>query len=193
MTPAGVVVVGGSAAGVAAAEAVRRSGFDGPITVIGDEPHPPYTRPALSKALLRGTAGAESVHLPAPDAGIDFRPGRQATGLDTARRRVLLADGEALEYIGVVVATGARARTLRRGAGGETVLRSLDDAIRLRVVRLAAIEAGAIPSELTRDHVLAVAEILPGPRDHRQIQLPGHVTAHREGTVLRFRRTAAPL
>jgi 3-phenylpropionate/trans-cinnamate dioxygenase ferredoxin reductase component len=132
MTPPGVVVVGGSAAGVAAAEAARRSGFDGPITVIGDEPHPPYTRPALSKALLRGTAGAESVHLPAPDAGIDFHPGRRATGLDTARRRVLLADGEALGYTGVVVATGARARTLRRGACGETVLRSLDDAIRLR-------------------------------------------------------------
>ncbi|MBO9522554.1 MAG: tRNA lysidine(34) synthetase TilS [Nocardioidaceae bacterium] len=69
---------------------------------------------------------------------------------------------------------------------------ALPRALLTRVIRLAAIEAGAIPSELTREHVLAVAEIVEGARDHRQIQLPGHVTAYREGTDLRFRRTETP-
>ncbi|WAM19947.1 NAD(P)/FAD-dependent oxidoreductase [Rhodococcus sp. JS3073] len=131
MSPAGVVVVGASAAGIAAAEAARRAGFDGPITIIGDEPHPPYTRPALSKALLCGTEPAESVHLPRPEDGIDFLPGR-AIGLDIKRKRVTLSGGGALEYSGVVIASGARARQLRPDGAGETVLRSLDDAVRLR-------------------------------------------------------------
>ncbi|HET6165887.1 MAG TPA: tRNA lysidine(34) synthetase TilS [Marmoricola sp.] len=76
------------------------------------------------------------------------------------------------------------------GDGLDTsALEALDPATTHRVVRMACIEAGAIPSELTRDHVLAVADILLGARDPRQIQLPGHVTAYRDGTLLRFRRT----
>ncbi|HEX2894977.1 MAG TPA: tRNA lysidine(34) synthetase TilS [Marmoricola sp.] len=76
------------------------------------------------------------------------------------------------------------------GNGLDTsALEGLDPATKHRVVRMACLDAGAIASELTRDHVLAVADILYGARDHRQIQLPGHVTAYREGTVLRFRRT----
>jgi tRNA(Ile)-lysidine synthase len=76
------------------------------------------------------------------------------------------------------------------GTGLDTsALEGLDPATKHRLVRIACLDAGAIPSELTREHVLAVAEILYGARDSRQIQLPGHVTAYREGTVLRFRRT----
>jgi tRNA(Ile)-lysidine synthase len=63
----------------------------------------------------------------------------------------------------------------------------LGDAVRSRVVRAAAIEAGAIPSELTRDHVRAVLGLLGSTG--KAIQLPGHVTAYAEGEVLRFRRT----
>lgn len=82
---------------------------------------------------------------------------------------------------------------VRVEGGFETsALETFAGALQTRVVRLAAIEAGAIPSELTREHVLAVVEIVYGARDHRQIQLPGHVTAYREGTVLRFRRTETP-
>ena len=62
-------------------------------------------------------------------------------------------------------------------------------AIRHRVIRLACLEAGAIGSELTREHVLAVADLVHAGRDPRQIQLPGHVTAYRDGTSLRFRST----
>jgi tRNA(Ile)-lysidine synthase len=75
---------------------------------------------------------------------------------------------------------------------GGVDLDEIDDAgaaIRSRVVRAAAIEAGAIPSELTHAHVLAVLGLLG--TTGKEIQLPGHVTAYAEGEVLRFRRTAA--
>lgn len=81
-------------------------------------------------------------------------------------------------------------QAVRVGDGLDTsALEPLDPATQHRVIRMACIQAGALPSELTRDHVLAVAEIVYGVRDARQIQLPGHVTAYREGTVLRFRPT----
>ncbi|RNM16751.1 tRNA lysidine(34) synthetase TilS [Nocardioides pocheonensis] len=76
------------------------------------------------------------------------------------------------------------------GDGLETsALDGLDPATKHRVIRIACLDAGAISSELTREHVLAVAEIVHRARDGRQIQLPGHVTAYRDGAVLRFRRT----
>lgn len=68
-------------------------------------------------------------------------------------------------------------------------LATLDPAVRHRVIRRAAVEAGAIASELTRGHVLAVAAIALGPDGGKQIQLPGHVTAYRTSTQLRFRHT----
>lgn len=87
------------------------------------------------------------------------------------------------------------AETRFRDLGGPEGLRVTDllahpAAIRHRVVRLAAVEAGAIPSELTRSHILAVVEVVLGPGGGKQIQLPGHVTAYREGGLLRFRRTS---
>jgi tRNA(Ile)-lysidine synthase len=68
-------------------------------------------------------------------------------------------------------------------------LTRLDAAIRHRVVRLACLAAGAIASELSRDHVLGVSALALGPHGGKQVQLPGHVTAHRAGPTLRFRRT----
>jgi tRNA(Ile)-lysidine synthase len=70
-------------------------------------------------------------------------------------------------------------------------LARLDAAIRHRVVRLACLAAGAIPSELTRDHVLGVSALALGPDGGKQVQLPGHVTAYRVGPMLRFRRTTS--
>jgi tRNA(Ile)-lysidine synthase len=63
-------------------------------------------------------------------------------------------------------------------------------AVRLRVLRLTALEAGCPASELFRVHVLALADLVTRPPSHRQVQLPGHLTAYREGDLLRFRRTA---
>lgn len=99
---------------------------------------------------------------------------------------LLREDAEALD---------AEAEARLRDLAGPDGLRVADllallAAVRHRVVRLAAVEAGAIPSELTRSHVLAVVEVVLGPDGGKQIQLPGHVTAYREGGLLRFRRTS---
>jgi NADPH-dependent 2,4-dienoyl-CoA reductase/sulfur reductase-like enzyme len=122
-----------------AAESARTAGFEGRITLVGDEAHPPYTRPALSKALLRGHQSAETVQLPPIDVGAEIRPGVAATALDADRRRVGLSDGDWIEYTELVIATGARARTLGDLPGtsenslcAERTLRSLDDAVALR-------------------------------------------------------------
>jgi 3-phenylpropionate/trans-cinnamate dioxygenase ferredoxin reductase component len=124
-----VVVVGGSLAGVTAADAVRRGGYDGPVTVIGAEPA--YARPPLSKGVLTGSESLESVRLPALPSDVTVRAG-VAAGLDLTTSRVTLADGEQLPYETLVIATGSRARTIA-DPGRENVLRTLDDATALRV------------------------------------------------------------
>ena len=105
-----LVVVGASLAGVRAAAAARRAGWDGDIVVVGDEPHMPYTRPPLSKELLTSPAQDVSHHLlpAAPEA--TWLLGRRATGLDRAARRLDLADGEQLPYDRLIIATGCRPR-----------------------------------------------------------------------------------
>jgi NADPH-dependent 2,4-dienoyl-CoA reductase/sulfur reductase-like enzyme len=127
-----IVVVGASQAGCGAAAALRGFGFDGDITMIGDEPHRPYTRPPLSKAVLVGAESEHSVFLSVP-GDVQLRTGVTAVGLDRANNAVELADGERLRYDGLVIATGARAR--RPGNAVDSVqntLRGLDDAVALR-------------------------------------------------------------
>lgn len=69
-TPADrVVVVGNGIAGLTAADTLREAGFDGELTIVGDEPHPAYSRPALSKALLLDDADLTSHELPRPATG----------------------------------------------------------------------------------------------------------------------------
>jgi 3-phenylpropionate/trans-cinnamate dioxygenase ferredoxin reductase subunit len=130
------VVVGASLAGVTAVDALRLRGFDGHLTLIGDEPHRAYSRPALSKGILTGAESAGSVLLPPVGPDVEVLSGVRATGLDLAGRRVRLAGGGRLPYDMLVIATGARARRLTPD-GGEIVLRGLDDALALRD-RLAA-------------------------------------------------------
>jgi NADPH-dependent 2,4-dienoyl-CoA reductase/sulfur reductase-like enzyme len=130
-----VVVVGGSLTGLRVVEQLRRHGHAGPVTVVSEEVHPPYDRPPLSKQVLRG---AEPVHL--RDAAAlaateaEFLPGRRATGVDVAGRRLRLDDGRALRYDSLVVATGVAARQLPFGhdLAGVHTLRTLDDAVALR-------------------------------------------------------------
>ncbi|MGA4996176.1 NAD(P)/FAD-dependent oxidoreductase [Nonomuraea bangladeshensis] len=137
-----IVVVGASLAGLRAAETLREQGFTGSLTVVGDEPHPPYDRPPLSKQVLLGQAAADTTGLPMrrnPDA--EWLLGVPATGLDPLRKRVLLADGERLAYDRLLIATGTRARPWpnpdEAALDGVFTLRTCDDAGRL-AERLAA-------------------------------------------------------
>jgi NADPH-dependent 2,4-dienoyl-CoA reductase/sulfur reductase-like enzyme len=130
-----VTVVGGSLAGLSTARALRDAGFEGRVTVVGDEPHRPYDRPPLSKELLSGRMTPADLALEAEDEdlGVDWRLGARATGLRPADRAVELADGTQVRSDGVVLATGARARTLpgTEGIRGVHTLRTLEDAVAL--------------------------------------------------------------
>lgn len=110
-----VVVVGAGAAGVAAAETIRREGYQGSLVLLGDEAALPYDRPPLSKQVLVGTWDADRTVLRTEDhyTELDVRlhHGR-ASGLDLDRRLVQLADGAALAFGALVIATGVRPRQL---------------------------------------------------------------------------------
>ncbi|MCE3035852.1 FAD-dependent oxidoreductase [Streptomyces sp. CMSTAAHL-2] len=138
-----IVVVGASLAGLRAAEALREQGFTGSLTVVGDEPHPPYDRPPLSKQVLLGVAPADSTGLPMRrDPEADWVLGVRATGLDTLGKRVLLDNGESLPYDRVLIATGTRARPWPNPAeaalDGVFTVRTREDAAGLA----AALDAG---------------------------------------------------
>ncbi|KUO07484.1 pyridine nucleotide-disulfide oxidoreductase [Streptomyces sp. DSM 15324] len=129
-------MVGASLAGLSAVRALRKQGYDGRLVVIGDEPHRPYDRPPLSKEFLAGTLGEADLALETDgeDLGAEWLLGVRATGLDRTERAVRLADGRELKADGIVLATGAAARTLpgAEGLAGVHTLRTLDDARALR-------------------------------------------------------------
>ena len=106
------MIVGASLAGLTAAETLRAEGFTGSLTVIGDEPYLPYDRPPLSKEVLTGWVPAEHTQLPRHEtlAGVEWRLGVAATGLDLAAKHVRLADGHTVLYDRLLIATGTRAR-----------------------------------------------------------------------------------
>ena len=133
-----VVIVGASTAGLTTAEALRREGYTGELTLIGDEKALPYDRPPLSKQVLAGTwdpgktlLRPETVYA---DNNIELRLGTPASGLDLAGRTVALASGDQVGYDGLVIATGVTPRELPYGheLAGVHVLRTLDDTLALR-------------------------------------------------------------
>jgi 3-phenylpropionate/trans-cinnamate dioxygenase ferredoxin reductase subunit len=144
-----VVVVGASLAGATAAVTLREEGFQGAITLVGAEPHPPYERPPLSKEVLRGESTLEKAFVRPPswygDNEVELRLGVAATRIDPSDRIVELADGETLAYDALLVATGGRNRSLPvPGAelDGVLGLRTIDDAERIRAA--AAGGSGAV-------------------------------------------------
>ena len=154
----GVLIVGGSVGGLRTAEALRRNGYADPITLLEADGHLPYDRPALSKKLLGAGGAAAVVHLRTQQdldqARIDVRLRARAGSLDTAGRTLRLADGGAIGYSALVLATGARARELP-GLPRPAVhyLRTLDDAHRLRggiesAASAVVVGAGFIGSEV---------------------------------------------
>lgn len=133
-----IVVVGAGQAGLQTADAVRSGGFQDGVILIGDEPHPPYHRPPLSKGFLLGETAAPQLTIRSAEAlqrkGIEFLQGVRAEAVDRAARRVDLSDGRRLEYAGLCLATGGRPRKLALpGADLPNVLalRSLADAFAL--------------------------------------------------------------
>ncbi|MEY9215490.1 FAD-dependent oxidoreductase [Thermobifida halotolerans] len=152
-----IVIAGAGMAGLTTAESLREAGFDGTITLVGAEPHPPYERPPLSKEVLtgrgsgRGVALRSDTELAALD--LDLRLGVRAAALRPAERAVRLSDGTALPADGVVIATGARARRPEADLPGLHVLRTIDDAeaIRadlLRHRRAVVVGAGFVGAEV---------------------------------------------
>lgn len=130
-----IVIVGNGISGVTAADTLRAGGFDGDLTLVGDELHAAYSRPALSKALLRDEGDLTAHLLPPPTHDATELLGHRATGLDVEAREVLLAGSDRLPYDGLVIATGCRARRLGTGQEDppqELTLRTLDDALELR-------------------------------------------------------------
>ena len=173
-----IVIVGASLAGLRAAEALRHESYDGRLVMIGDEPHLPYDRPPLSKELLAGEWEAEQIALrkqPYDDLDLDLRLGRRAAGLDLAARAVDLDGDERIAFDGLVIATGARPRTLpdMPPLDGIFVLRTLDDSLAIRArldarPRVVVIGAGFIGSEVAatcrqRGLDVTVLEMLPVP------------------------------
>lgn len=126
-----VVIVGNGVAGLTAGDTLRRLGFEGRITVVGQERHATYSRPALSKAALAPGDEMEVNFLPEAAHGGALLPGRSATGVDPDTRTVTLDDGSTLTYDGLVIASGADARRFT-DSDREYTLRSLDDAQILR-------------------------------------------------------------
>jgi NADPH-dependent 2,4-dienoyl-CoA reductase/sulfur reductase-like enzyme len=174
-----IAIIGASLAGLRAAEALRQRGFTGELTVVGAEPHLPYDRPPLSKQVLLGTWPLEQTFFRRKvgyeSLALDLRLGVRATSLDVSRRLVELSHGPALEFDGLILATGARVRTLPNmpELEGLHVLRGLDDARRLRddlaaARRVVVVGAGLIGLEVAascraRGLEVTAVEALPVP------------------------------
>lgn len=154
-----VVIVGAGQAGSEAAAALRQAGHEGPITLLGNESHPPYRRPPLSKDYLAGKSRHEDLYVKPVEAyaklRIDFHPGRQVVELDRKFKRVRLDDGESVSYDKLILATGGRPRRLEL-AGSDWLnvhyIRTIDDIDGLRAAflpgaRIVIIGAGYIGLE----------------------------------------------
>ena len=130
----GVVVIGAGQAGASLVAKLRSEGYEGPITLIGEEPVPPYQRPPLSKKYLLGEMALERLYLRpesyCAEAGIDLRLGVRVTGIDRAARAVVMG-AERLGYEHLVLTTGSRPRHLPAAIGGDLggvhVVRTLAD------------------------------------------------------------------
>ncbi len=124
------VIVGAGQAGGWAARTLRDAGFAGEIVMVGDETHPPYQRPPLSKEVLLGHKPPESTYLWPSGLDVDLRSCTRAGRIDRALKRLELEDGSFLEYDKLILATGGRVRRL--DIPGAYYLRTIEDALRLR-------------------------------------------------------------
>ncbi len=132
-----VIIVGASMGGLRAAEALRRFGYAGPITVIGEERHTPYNRPPLSKEVLAAEVSHEAVAFPQRDstADVNWLLGTKVESADLEHGTVTDSKGETHAYGTLIIATGLRPKRLEVANGelaGRHAVRTLDDALALR-------------------------------------------------------------
>ncbi len=143
-----VVIVGAGFGGWRLVEALRRDGYDGAITLLGDETYAPYDRPPLSKQVLSGKWDVERATLATPErlaaSRATLRLGVRATGLDIESNTVELDDGSRIDGTHIVIATGTRARRLPYSADDDIfTLRNRDDEQRMRHA-LERLDAGSV-------------------------------------------------
>ncbi len=138
-----IVIVGAGHAGGTCAAQLRQNGFDGDITLIGAEPSPPYQRPPLSKAWLKGEVEADALLLRPEsfyaDQRVTLRTGTEVTGLNRITKTLTLADGSSLGYDKLVLAAGVETRRLSLPGGDEPSLLSLRTAADADRVRAAMV------------------------------------------------------
>lgn len=159
MNTGSFVVIGGGLAAAKAVETLREQGFDGPLTLIGDEPERPYERPPLSKGYLQGKKTSDDLFVHDDhwyaDHNVDTRFGDAAVSIDRERRSVGVASGHTITYDHLLLATGSRPNTLKiPGAelGGVFYLRRIGDSDQIRAAfgsakRLVVIGGGWIGLE----------------------------------------------
>lgn len=172
-----VVVVGASLAALRATEALRREGFSGQLTVVGEEPHEPYDRPPLSKEYLAKGVDRSALALRKQgyeELDITWRLGTRAHSLDVEARTIGVGE-EFLAFDGLVIATGAHPRSLPTAPAlpGVHTLRTVEDADLIATdlehgARLCVIGAGFIGAEVAataraRGNAVTVLEALPQP------------------------------
>ena len=174
-----VVILGAGHAGGTAAALLRQYGHEGPITLVGEEPIPPYQRPPLSKAWLKGEADADSLALKPlefyAEHDIDFRPSTRALSLNRGAKTVALSDGSEVSYDALILATGARAIALPiPGAelDGVMFLRTAADAEHLKATvgpgkRLAVVGGGYIGLEVAASGRALGADVVVLEREDR--------------------------
>lgn len=132
-----VVIVGASMGGLRAAETLRKSGYEGRLVVIGDEPHAPYNRPPLSKEVLAEQVDHAAVAFPLSESldDVEWVLGNAVVSTDLDAQTITLADGQVVEYNSLIIASGLRPRRLElpgQPAKGAHAIRTLDDAMALR-------------------------------------------------------------
>lgn len=174
-----VVILGAGHAGGTAAALLRQYGHTGKITLVGEEPIPPYQRPPLSKAWLKGEADADSLALKPlefyAEADIDFRPGVRGVKLARSAKTLTLSDGQTLTYDYLILATGARAIKLPvPGAdlSGLLELRTAADAEALKAAvgpgkKLAVVGGGYIGLEVAASGRALGADVVVIEREAR--------------------------
>ena len=152
-----IAVVGAGLAGLRVCERLRAAGHTGRIVVLGDEQHPPYNRPPLSKELLRGTMTRDQLPFRqrAATQDVEWRLGSRVEQVDLDDHTLALTDGSTVAWSGLVVATGVRARRLDLGGdpAWRHTIRTLDDALRLAPelmagARVVVVGAGFIGCEV---------------------------------------------